>query len=944
MKKLFLLDAMALIYRAHFAFIRSPRINSKGVNTSAVFGFTNSLLDILNNEKPTHIGIVYDTDTPTFRHEEFESYKANRQSRPEDITIAIPHIYQLADAFRIPNVFVDGFEADDVIGTLAKRAAREGFEVFMMTPDKDYGQLVEEHIFQYKPSLAGKPAETLGVKEICDRWGIENPDQVRDILGLMGDAVDNIPGVPGVGEKTAQKLIQEFGSLENLLANTDKVKGKLRDNLETFKDQAIQSKRLATIHIECPCEFDEHKLIIEEIDRDKIIELFDELEFRQLKSRLLGIETPKNQPADTHNASTDARASISHTDLFSVMSGESLPAASSGEQSVDNTAFLTIDEVPHTYHFCNTPSQHADLLDTLRKASSYAFDTETSSLDPITADMVGFSISVAAGEAWYVPIPQDRTEAAAILDPFREIFADPAREMIGQNAKFDIEVLKQYGYQVNNSIFDTMLAHYLYEPEKRHGMDILARTYLNYAPVSIETLIGKKGKGQITMADIDPAKISDYACEDADVTFQLKDVLLPMLRDVGAEQLLRTVECPLIDVLADMEMAGIRLDVDALKIISTELARDLEELEARVYDLAGIKFNINSPSQMGEILFVKLELDPKAKKTSKTKKFATGEDVLSLLAEKHPIARAILDYRSLQKLKSTYVDSLPLLISPRTGRIHTTYNQAVAATGRLSSTDPNLQNIPIRTERGREIRKAFIPADKDHVILSADYSQIELRLIAEISQEENMLQAFNDGIDIHTATAARMYKIPVTEVSSEMRRRAKTVNFGIIYGISAFGLAQRLGIPRTEASNLIKQYNEQYPRILLYLKEQVIYAREHGFVQTLLGRRRYLRDINSANQTQRGFAERNAINAPIQGSAADMIKLAMIAVHTEMKKRNMKSKMILQVHDELVFDAFIPELLELETMVKEKMCSALPGLKIPIEVETGHGANWLEAH
>jgi len=932
-KKLFLLDAFALIYRAHFAFIKAPRINSKGMNTSAVFGFTNSLNEILEKEKPSHIGIVYDTPKPTFRHEQFEAYKAQRQEQPEDITIAVPYIVKLADAMGIPNLMLDGFEADDVIGTLAKKAVQHGFEVFMMTPDKDFGQLVEPNLYQYRPAYMGNKAEKLDVEKIKERWEISDVCQVIDILGLMGDSVDNIPGVPGVGEKTAKKLIQEYGSIENILANKDNIKGKLGENIREFEAQAIMSKELATININVPIEFNEDALRIDGVHTEELKNLFDELEFKALKEKYFGSGGVAKKPAVQ-----------SMGGLFDA------PAATTTVEITEETIIITetqdldtIENTPHDYKYLSTIEECKKLAEYLSTFKEVCFDTETNGIDSHTCNIVGFSFAVKPGEAFYIGAPGTREEDLVLLNEFKGIFESETIEKIGQNIKFDIEVLKNYGVKIKGPIYDTMLAHYLIDADSRHGMDLLANKYLNYKPVSITELIGKKGKGQLNMSDLNPEDIKDYASEDADVTLKLKEKLQPLVVENNADKLLREVELPLVYVLADMEAEGIRLDVGALNAYSIQLRDEIATLEQSVYDAAGIKFNLNSPAQLGEVLFVKLQLDDKAKKTAKSKQFSTGEDVLTLLAGKHGIAQHILDYRSLQKLKSTYVDTLPLLINKATNRIHTSYNQAVAATGRLSSTDPNMQNIPIRTDRGREIRKAFIARDEDHVLLSADYSQIELRLIAELSNDEGMIKAFMDKVDIHTATSAKVFGVSLEEVTSDMRRKAKMVNFGIIYGISAFGLSQRLNIPRAEAAEIIKQYNEQYPGINKYLNSMIHFAHDHGYVETLLGRRRYLRDINSANATHRGYAERNAINAPIQGTAADMIKVAMINIHKELEKRNLRTKMLLQVHDELVFDVYKPELEEVKDFVGDKMRNALD-LKIPIEVEMGSGNNWLEAH
>lgn len=933
-RKLYLLDAMALIFRAHFAFIRAPRINSKGQNTSAIYGFTNTLLEILNKEKPTHIGIVYDTDKPTFRHEQFTEYKANRQSRPEDISFAIPYIYRMADALGIPNLWVDGFEADDVIGTLAKKAACTNFQVYMMTPDKDYAQLVGPCIFQYKPGYQGGNAEILDENAIKAKWEVERVEQVIDILGLMGDAVDNIPGIPGVGDKTAKKLIKEFGSVENMIQNQDKLTGKLKDLVATHAQQAMMSKELATININVPIELDEHALELTPPNLEMLRELFNELEFRALGRRFFTDENDVLQ--DNGGTKTSKPTRVQQPGLFDF-------AAADEVQNVTSSDLKTLKDVPHDYKLIQTEEERKKLSEYLKGFDAVCFDTETSNLNPHDCDIVGFSFAVKPGEAFYVHCSGDEKQDKKALEDFREIFESEKIEKVGQNIKYDIQILKNYGLTMRGPLFDTMLAHYLIDPDKRHGMDFLANIYLGYSPIPIENLIGKAGKKQLSMAQIPAEIVKDYAAEDADVTLQLREKLKPELGQVNAEKLLKEVELPLVYVLADMEREGVRLDSEALRTFSEELKNDLREIEADIYGLADTTFNINSPLQLGEILFERMKLDPKAKRTAKSKQYSTGEDVLSVLAMKHDIAKKILEYRSLQKLKSTYVDALPLLVNRKTGRIHTSYNQAVAATGRLSSTDPNLQNIPIRTEKGREIRKAFIPRDENHTILSADYSQIELRLIAEISQDEAMIEAFEQKHDIHTATAAKIYNLPVEGVTPEMRRKAKMVNFGIIYGISAFGLAQRLSISRGEAADIIAQYNVQYPRINQYLHDMVAFAQQNGYVETLLGRRRYLRDINSRNATTRGYAERNAINAPIQGTAADMIKIAMINIHEEFEKRKLKSKMILQVHDELVFDALKSEIEDVKEIVEDKMRNALK-LKIPIEVEMGTGDNWLEAH
>ena len=961
MKKLFLLDAMALIYRAHFAFQKTPRISSTGMNTSAVFGFANTLLEVLAKEKPTHIGVAFDTPTPTFRHIQFEAYKAQRQAQPEDITIAIPYIKRLCAAMNIPMLIMPGYEADDVIGTIAKRAARghDDMEIFMMTPDKDYGQLVEERIFMYKPAYMGKGVEVMGITEICERWGIDDVMKVIDILGLMGDASDNIPGIPGIGEKTAQKLIEEYGSVENLIANVDKLKGKQQENVRNFAAQGILSKELATIHCEVPVTFDEEDLKISEVNKESLSLLLDELEFRTLRRRMLGEESGEsggrqsvvsNHQPSIQNSKLKAQSSAGQMDMFSNLTPEKkLDIFGS---NTDNDVFNTniesqksnIHTTVHQYQLVDTPELRQSLIYFLNLQDSICFDTETTNIDAVEAELVGMSFAYRAGEGYYVPVPANQVEAQAIVDEFKVIFENEKIEKIAQNIKYDLMVLTHYGVEMKGKTYDTMLAHYIIEPEKRHGMDILAEDFLNYTPVSIEEIIGKKGVKQGNMRDADLEKVKEYAAEDADITFQLKDKLHPILaQNPSAIQLFEEVEMPLTQVLCDIEMEGVKLDTDFLGAMSKVLEKDMLEVQTIIFELAGQEFNINSPKQLGEILFDKLKLDPKAKKT-KTGQYMTGEDILSKLElQNHEIARKILDFRELQKLKSTYVDALPLLISPRTGRIHTSFNQAVTSTGRLSSTNPNLQNIPIRTPRGREIRKAFIPKNDDFLILSADYSQIELRIMAAFAKDESMIEAFNQGRDIHATTAAKVFNVSLDEVTSDMRRKAKTVNFGIIYGVSAFGLAAQIGVSRTEAKELIDNYWKEFPSIKKYMNDAVIIARENGYVETILGRRRYLRDINSQNMVERGFAERNAVNAPIQGSAADMIKIAMIKVNDFIKQEKLQSRIILTVHDELVFDVHKSELELMKTKVNELMINAIP---FPVKMETGMGVglNWLEAH
>ena len=938
-KKLFLLDGMALVYRAYFAFSQNPRVTSYGFNTSAIFGYTNTLLDVLKREKPTHLGVAFDTAAPTSRHLEFENYKANRQEQPEDITKALPYIMKITEALRFPIIMYDGYEADDIIGTLAKKAEQQGFTVYMMTPDKDFGQLVTETVFIYEPARLGNDVEIMGIPEVLKKWEISEVCQVIDILGLWGDAVDNIPGIPGVGEKTAKILIQKYGSIENLLAHTHELKGKQKENVEAHREQALLSKRLATIDINVPVDLDEQALIHEEPDREACEKLFTELEFKTLSKRLFG---PAGAPAENERKSSGQSAipfaASEQGDLFS-----QAPAAVQAPPQPDpGIQKKNIENTTHNYVLVDTAEKRSALLQDLLRQSEICFDTETSAIETMNADIVGLSFSYRASEAYYIPFPEDHEGSKQILEEFRSLFEHPEILKIGQNIKYDLGILKNYGLTLKGPIFDTMLAHYLIEPDLRHNMNYLAEIYLGYEPVPIEALIGK-GKNQISMRNEEIGKIKEYAGEDADITLQIKHVLTPQLSGRNALKLFEEVELPLVEVLSEMEIAGVKINQQFLEAYSKELEIESAQLEKRIYELAGTQFNIASPRQLGEILFEKLLLDPKAKKT-KTGQYQTGEDVLMRLSE-HEIVRCVLDIRQLQKLKSTYVDSLPLNINPRTGRVHTCFSQAVAATGRLSSQNPNLQNIPIRTDKGKEVRKAFIPSKEGHVLLSADYSQIEFRIIAAIAEEQNMIGAFRTGIDIHTATAAKVYNIPIEEVDAAKRRNAKAVNFGIIYGQSPFGLSQSLGIPRKEAAEIIDAYFVQYPSIRKYMGDTIQYAREFGFVQTILGRRRYLRDINSANFTVRGFAERNAINAPIQGSAADMIKVAMIRIHNRMIESTeiRHSKMVLQVHDELLFDAHKDEVEALKQIVIHEMENAIP-LTVPIKAEVGVGENWLEAH
>lgn len=956
-KKLFLLDAFALIYRAYFAFSNNHRINSKGLNTSAILGFTNTLLEVLKKEKPTHIAVVFDTSEPTVRHIEFAEYKAHREEMPEDLATSIPYIIKLIEAYNIPVLYSNGYEADDVIGTLAKKAEEQGFTTYMMTPDKDFGQLVSKNIFIYKPARMGNGAEIMGEKEVCKRWDISNVNLLIDILGLMGDKVDNIPGIPGVGEKTAIQLIKDFGNIENLLENTERLKGKLKEKVEQNKEKAILSKRLATIICDVPIEFNEKALEMENPNTEALKELFTELEFRRLLEQLSPPLVFQEEDGAVKSEKTKPQLKKTNfnpdqMDMFGVTEenvevendvelGTPSPLLHRGAGGEVSRA--TINTIAHNYILIDTKEKRELLIAELRKQSSICFDTETTGLDAHNSELVGLSFSYVVSEAYYVPVPENFHEAQQLVNEFKHIFENENICKIGQNIKYDLSILKWYGIEIKGKLFDTMVAHFLIQPDMRHNMNVLAETYLNYSPVSIETLIGKKGKDQLNMRTVAIEVIKEYAAEDADVTLQLKNTFEPLLHETQTNKLFEEIEIPLIHVLADMEAEGIALDKNALKELSVELEKDIFKVENEIQLLAGTPFNVSSPKQVGEILFEVLRIVEKPKKT-KTGQFATGEEVLSKLAGKHEIVGKILDYRELVKLKNTYVDTLPLLVNPRTGRIHTSYNQVVAVTGRLSSDNPNLQNIPIRTERGKEIRKAFVPRNENYILLSADYSQIELRIIAELSKDEGMIEAFQSGQDIHKATAAKVYNVSLDEVTSDMRRNAKMVNFGIIYGISAFGLSERLNIPRKEAAEIIGNYFEKYPRIKSYMDERIVIAREKGFVETIMGRRRYLRDINSSNHTVRGFAERNAINAPIQGSAADMIKIAMINIHNDFKTKNLKSKMLLQVHDELVFDVWKEELDLVKLIVESRMKHAIPSLNVPMEVGMGIGKTWLEAH
>ena len=940
-KKLFLLDAMALIYRAHFAFSKNPRVNSKGLSTGAQLGFTNSLHEIIRKEKPTHIGVAFDTAAPTFRHERYAEYKAHREETPEDIRVAVPMIKDIVRAFNIPVLQLDGYEADDIIGTFAHKAAQKGFEVFMMTPDKDYAQLVKEHVYLYKPAYMGNKVDILGVDEVLKKFDIDEIDQVRDLLGLMGDASDNIPGVPGVGPKTAVKYLKAYGTVEGLLEHTHELKGKAKEKVEANSEQALLSKELATIHTDVPLEFDEESLKYQGPDKEALEPLFDELEFRTLKHRILGTIPPAAQPAARTAQQKKTAAASQQTGQLDMFAA---PQQQEPEEKTEEAPeeMRNLLNSRHDYFAADTPELRQSLARHLAAQKEFCFDTETTGLDANEAELVGLSFSYKSGEAFYVPVPASRKEAQEVVESFRAVFENGQIGKIGQNLKYDLMVLMNYGVEVKGFLYDTMLSHYLLEPDAKHGMDVLAERYLNYQTVKIEELIGKKGKNQGNMRDVELSKVVDYASEDADVTWRLAEIFRPQMKENNLDALYREIEEPLVRVLARMENHGVKIDTGELKELSQRFGDLSLVKEQQIYELAGETFNIGSPKQLGEILFGKMKLVDKPKKTA-SGQYATGEEILSKLAGKHEICQLILDYRGLQKLKSTYVDALPKLISPKDGRVHTSYNQAVAATGRLSSTNPNLQNIPIRTEEGRQIRKAFVPTDENHRILAVDYSQVELRIMAAFAQDASMIEAFREGKDIHAITASRIFKIPLEEVTPDMRRKAKTANFGIIYGISAFGLSQRLNIPRKEAASIIDSYFEEFPAVKRYMDQVIHSARENEYVETFSGRRRYLRDINSRNATMRGFAERNAINAPIQGSAADIIKKAMIEIDEWMRREKLKSKMILQVHDELVFDVPTDELELMQTEIPKRMAAAA-NLEVPLSAEAGVGKNWLEAH
>ena len=941
-KRLFLLDAYALIFRGYYAFIKNPRINSKGMDTSAIMGFMNALMDVIKREKPDHLAVAFDKGGSTFRLEMFDQYKANRDATPEAIKIAVPYIQELLSAMHIPIVEVAGFEADDLIGTIAKQAEKENYQVFMVTPDKDFAQLVSENIFMYRPARMGNDIEIWGIPEVQAKFEVEHPLQVIDYLGMMGDAVDNIPGLPGVGEKTAKKLLAEFGSMENLLDNTDKLKGALKEKIEANKEKGILSKKLATILLDCPVTFDEKDYELSTPDVEKTDALFMELEFRQMKAQFDKLYNPtatseeKTSETSVLKKAPVKKSSDEQYDLFGFSDGEDATETA-------NSYYATLENTEHFYQNVQGDLPVKMFVQNLLNQTSVCFDTETTGLDALNSELVGLAFSWEKGKGFYVPFPENQEDAQILIDKFKPFFENENIEKVGQNIKYDLKILSRYGIEVKGNLFDTMIAHYLINPDMRHNMDVLSETYLKYSPKSIETLIGKKGKGQKSMRDVALDDIKEYAVEDADVTIQLKNHFLPILEKVGTKKLYDEIEIPLVPVLADMEKEGINLDVDFLKKMSVEMTAESQALEQKIYETAGETFNLASPKQLGDVLFEKMKIGGAKQKKTKTGQYATGEEILSYLANDNPIVKDILEWRQMVKLQSTYIDALPNQVDPKTGRVHTDYMQTVAATGRLSSNNPNLQNIPIRTERGRQIRKAFIARDENYTLVSADYSQIELRIIAALCGEENMIEAFKNNEDIHKSTAAKVFNVPIEEVTKEQRSHAKTVNFGIIYGVSAFGLSNQTNLSRKESAELIDAYYKTYPKLKSFISDQVDFARENGYVETISGRRRYLKDINSANAIVRGGAERNAVNAPIQGSAADIIKIAMINIHKRLKSENWQSKMLLQVHDELVFDVHNSELEKIQPMIKHEMENAFKMI-VPLEVEIGMGKNWLEAH
>ena len=943
-KRLFLLDAYALIFRGYFAFIKNPRINSKGMDTSAIMGFMNALMDVIKREKPDHLAVAFDKGGSTYRYEMYQEYKAHRDETPEAIKIAVPYIQELLKAMHIPIIEVAGFEADDLIGTLAKQAEKEDYKVFMVTPDKDFAQLVSENIFMYKPARMGNDIEIWGIPEVLKRYEIERPEQVIDFLGMMGDSADNIPGFPGVGEVTAKKLLKEFGSMENLLENTDKLKGALKDKIENNKELGILSKKLARILLDCPVTFDATDYELSKPDVDKTDALFQELEFRQMKAQFDKLYSPLTPEGGTEDLpAVKIPAKKSNDDQFDLFGFYDQSGSAPSPKGRDGVGLGTLENTEHFYQSIQGDFAVKLLLQNLMNQTSVCFDTETTGIDALNAELVGMSFSFEKGKAFYVPFPENQDETKVLVDKFKPFFESENIEKIGQNIKYDLKILSHYGVQIKGKLFDTMIAHYLINPDMRHNMDVLSETYLKYSPKSIEDLIGKKGKNQKSMRDVALEEIKEYAAEDADITFQLKQNFSPILDKAETKKLFDEIEIPLIPVLAAMELEGINLDVPFLKSMSVEMAVESKALEQKIYETAGEKFNLASPKQLGDILFDKLKIGGAKQKKTKTGQYATGEEILSYLEKDNPIVKDILEWRQMVKLQSTYIDALPNQVDVKTGRVHTDYMQTVAATGRLSSNNPNLQNIPIRTERGRLIRKAFIARDENHTLVSADYSQIELRIIAALSGEENMIKAFQNNEDIHRSTAAKVFNVPLEEVTKEQRSNAKTVNFGIIYGVSAFGLSNQTSLSRKESAELIDAYYATYPKLKSYMASQVDFAREHGYVQTVLGRRRYLKDINSANMMVKSGAERNAVNAPIQGSAADIIKIAMINIHKKLTSENWKSKMLLQVHDELVFDVHNSELEKIQPMIKHEMENAFI-LDVPLDVEIGLGKNWLEAH
>ena len=948
-KRLFLVDAYALIFRGYYAFIKNPRINSKGLDTSAIMGFMNSLLDVIKRERPDHLAVCFDKGGSVARKEAFPEYKANRDATPDAIKIAVPYIENILRAMHIPIMVKEGFEADDVIGTLAKKAEKEGYKTFMVTPDKDFAQLVSENIFMYRPMFGGG-YETWGIPEIQKKFEVERPEQVIDYLGMMGDASDNIPGLPGVGDKTAKKFIAAYGSMEGLLANTHELKGKMKEKVEGAKELGILSKELATIMLDVPVEFHEEDFEMSQPNMEEVTQIFQELEFRRMIVNFTNTfsqdsNSNTSTPTNTQNESNKKEAPKKQVEVnptagqgqFSLFGGDGEPS-----EDISYSSRNTIANTEHFYQSVQPGMGTKLFLQNLMKQTSVCFDTETTGLNPITAELVGIAFSWEVGKGFYLPFPENREEAQELIELVRPFFEDSSIEKIGQNLKYDIKVLAKYNVSVKGKLFDTMLAHYLINPDMRHSMDVLSETYLDYTPVSITELIGKKGKNQLSMRDVQLDKITEYAVEDADITLQLKEHFEKELGEANIQKLFDEIEIPLLRVLADMELEGINLDVDFLKSLTTDLDKDINTLVSKIFEAAGEEFNIASPKQLGVVLFEKMKLVDKPKKT-KTGQYSTAEDVLSYLAKDHEIIRNILEYRGLAKLKSTYVDTLPEQVEQITGRVHTDYMQTVAATGRLSSNNPNLQNIPIRTERGRQVRKAFIPRNEDYILLAADYSQIELRIIAALSKEDNMIEAFKNGEDIHASTAARVFDVPLEEVTKEQRSNAKTVNFGIIYGVSAFGLSNQTDLSRSEAKELIETYYKTYPKLRNYMSDQVNFARDNGYVQTVLGRRRYLNSINASNAIVRGAAERNAVNAPIQGSAADIIKIAMIHIQKKLEKGNYNSRMLLQVHDELVFDIYKLELDELKPLIKSEMENAFK-LSVSLDVDLGLGENWLEAH